>query len=214
MELFGENILCGYDIGCGFSTTANRCSILGEQIQQKHFRFCVGSFHGYAHNRKCQLGWHPLYTKGTGLEDFEGCERIFADSNSLGGIVRHSSDFHRMQAIVRNYERWNNDKYAGLGTLGQLPASTARFARLTLRSVTFLKNNYKQALGIIANHTDELRESMQALGIRHVSVFEEYLEEERRYLASTQGAQTYTTEERTEMEYVTQLGKLAKHRCV
>lgn len=78
--------------------------------------FCVNAFHGHAHCRKCQLEWHPTYIEGTGLEDFETCERVFAESNRVAGTTRNASVFHRRQAIVRHFERWNFDKYGELST--------------------------------------------------------------------------------------------------
>lgn len=114
INLLGNDLLIGYDIGCGFSTTADNSSKLGPKIQTSKLRFCVNAFHGHAHNRSCQLSWHPLYRSGTGLEDFEGCERVFSDSNRVAICTRHSSKFHRRQALVRHFERWNRDKYAEL----------------------------------------------------------------------------------------------------
>lgn len=112
MEIFGERLLVGYDIGCGFSTTASNSLLLGHLIRKLRARLCVNAFHGHAHCRSCQVQWHPLYTEGAGLEDFEGCERVFAESNKVAGVTRHASTFHRRQSIVRHFERWNSDKYA------------------------------------------------------------------------------------------------------
>ena len=109
--MLGKSTLCGYDIGCGFSTTANRSAILGPKLQATEFKFCCGSFHGYAHNRICQLQWHPLYIPGAGLEDFETCERVFAESNKVAAVTRSASTFHRQQWLQRVFERLNNDKF-------------------------------------------------------------------------------------------------------
>lgn len=111
LDLFGERILVGYDIGCGFSATANNSSTLGPRLCAMRAHLCVNAFHGHAHCRSCQVQWHPLYTKGTGLEDFEGCERVFSESNKVAGVTRHASVFHRRQAILRHFHRWNGDKY-------------------------------------------------------------------------------------------------------
>lgn len=106
--------MIGYDIGCGFSVTAGRSAKLGPKLHPTQTRFCVGSFHGYAHCRSCQLDWHPQYVEGCGLEDFETCERIFSESNSLAASTHHASTFHRRQAILNHFKRWNMDKYAEL----------------------------------------------------------------------------------------------------
>lgn len=110
--MFGEDLLIGYDIGCGFSDTANNSKKVGPKIRESRCRFIVGAFHGHAHCRQCQLKWHPLYVSGSGLEDFEGCERIFSDSNRVAACTRNASRFHRRQAILQHFDRWNSDKYA------------------------------------------------------------------------------------------------------
>lgn len=114
IDVFGEDILIGYDIGCGFSATIKSSKLLGPKAQEKKCRVCVNAFHGYAHNRACQLQWHPLHTRGAGIEDFEGCERIFSDSNKVASCTRHATTFHRRQAILRFITRWNSDKYIEL----------------------------------------------------------------------------------------------------
>ncbi len=72
----------------------------------------VGAFHGHSHNRACQLSWHPLYIKGTGQTEGEGCEHIFASSNDIARNTRHGSRFHRQQAIEEHFQFWDEDKYA------------------------------------------------------------------------------------------------------
>lgn len=106
--------MAGYDIGCGFSSTVKKSEAVGPKARSNNFQLCVGSFHGYAHSRKCQLRWHPLYQEGVGLEDFEGCERVFSESNRVSACTRHASSFHRRQAVVHHFERWNRDRYADL----------------------------------------------------------------------------------------------------
>lgn len=117
IEIFGEDVLVGYDIGCGFSVTASQSPKIGPQIQQASLTFCVNAFHGHAHHRRCQLQWHPLYIEGTGLEDFETCERVFSESNKIAACTRHASIFHRRQAILRHFRWWNSDKYCELSKL-------------------------------------------------------------------------------------------------
>jgi Kyakuja-Dileera-Zisupton transposase len=100
LDTFDPGLMCGYDIGCSFSTTANNSVLLGPKLREHRGRFCVGSFHGHAHCQLCQLDWHPLYLKGCGLEDFETCERVFSCSNALASSTRHASTFHRRQLIL------------------------------------------------------------------------------------------------------------------
>ncbi|KIK73395.1 hypothetical protein PAXRUDRAFT_41428, partial [Paxillus rubicundulus Ve08.2h10] len=65
LSVYGANGGCAYDIGCAFAKTVNNSS-LGPKVHMLNLRFMVGSFHGHAHNHKCQLDWHPMYIKGTG----------------------------------------------------------------------------------------------------------------------------------------------------
>jgi hypothetical protein len=116
IQVYGKDIGCGYDIGCAFSKTLN-ASCLGPTARENRFRLLVGAFHGHAHNRACQLDWHPLYIKGAGRSDFEGCERVFSLSNELASGTRHASQFHRHQAIDEHMDFQDEDKYAQLGKI-------------------------------------------------------------------------------------------------
>ncbi|KAG1828058.1 hypothetical protein DFJ58DRAFT_672380 [Suillus subalutaceus] len=106
---------CAYDIGCVFSKTLTNSS-LGDRARELGFRMMVGAFHGHAHNRRCQLNWHPMYISGTGHSEGEGCEHIFSASNELARSTRHASRFHRHQAIEEHYTFWDMDKYAVLSS--------------------------------------------------------------------------------------------------
>lgn len=107
LDAFGEDLGCGYDIGCKFKTTLNN-SPLGPRARELRHRCLVGSFHGHAHGRLCQLDHLATYILGLGLEDLEGCERAFSKSNSLASCVRYASIFHRKQAIVTYFEHNDN----------------------------------------------------------------------------------------------------------
>lgn len=130
--MFPESKLIGYDIGCAFKKTAAKASF-GSSLRAQ---FVIPSMHGYAHNRACQLGHHPKYISGAGIEDFEGCERVFSASNECARLSRHSTTFHRLQSIDAHFHQWDRDKYANIGT--------------------FIRNNYRQALLIIAEFGDIL----------------------------------------------------------
>ncbi|KAF8229074.1 hypothetical protein L208DRAFT_1288400 [Tricholoma matsutake] len=99
LEMFGPGIGGGYDIGCKFGTTLNH-SELGPQARALDYQALVGSFHGHAHNRLCQLSFLATYVKGMGLEDLEGCECFFLKSNVLASSLCYASIFHRQQKIV------------------------------------------------------------------------------------------------------------------
>lgn len=115
MEDVGSKIGCAYDIGCAFSKTLANSS-LGERAKELEFRMMVGAFHGHAHNRGCQLQWHPLYMTGTGHSEGEGCEHVFSASNDVARGTRYASRFHRHQAIEEHFSFWDQDKYALLST--------------------------------------------------------------------------------------------------
>ena len=113
IQMFGSKIGCAYDIGCAFVTTLHNSS-LREYAQQNEFHLMVGAFHGHAHNRACQLQWHPTYIQGTGHTEGEGCEQVFSSSNDLARASRHATRFHRHQMIEEHFKFWDEDKYANL----------------------------------------------------------------------------------------------------
>jgi hypothetical protein len=116
LDVFGPNGVTGYDIGCSYQTTVNASSIATKARSHQH-RFIVNSFHGHAHNRRCQLRFHPLYQRGLGLEDLETCERIFSASNAVAPVIRHASYFHWLQFIDLHFQQWDSDRYLELSTL-------------------------------------------------------------------------------------------------
>ncbi|KAF8524735.1 hypothetical protein JB92DRAFT_2702874, partial [Gautieria morchelliformis] len=164
LDVFGPGLMLGYDIGCGFSTTVNNSKLVGPKLRQHHAQFCVGSFHGHAHCRLCQLDWHPLYIKGCGLEDFETCEHVFSRSNALASSTWHTSAFHRHQLIHRWFETWNQEKVAEMSK--------------------FLCNNYVQAQDNIATLSPCIEASMKAMNLPSAQTFEEWHEAEKEYLSN------------------------------
>ena len=117
LDAFGPKIGGGYDIGCKFRIMLAR-SPLGRRAQELRYRALVGSFHGHAHNRLCQLLFLATYIEGLGLEDLEGGERFFSKSNALASSIRHASVFHRKQKIVEFAKHMDqNETYQNLSTL-------------------------------------------------------------------------------------------------
>lgn len=115
--MFGADIGGGYDIGCKFGITLNR-SELGPRARALNYKALVGSFHGHAHNRLCQLSFLATYVKGMGLEDLEGCERFFSKSNALASSLRYASIFHRQQKMVEFMKHMDNmETYQNLSKL-------------------------------------------------------------------------------------------------
>ncbi|KAF8210732.1 hypothetical protein K438DRAFT_1492987, partial [Mycena galopus ATCC 62051] len=102
LDRYGADIGLGYDIMCAFYKTLLRSS-LGRRVVGLKLRGVVPAFHGHAHNRGCQVDWHPLYVEGVGLEDFEECERTFCLSNHLATVTRLCTPFHRQQQIDEHF---------------------------------------------------------------------------------------------------------------
>ena len=120
LEALGEDIGGGYDIGCGFGTTLDQ-SPLVDLTRKMKYRSLVGSFHGHAHNRLCQLAYLTTYVKGMGLEDLEGCDRFFSKSNALASSLRYTSVFHRQQKIVEFMQHMDTfETYQNLSELATL----------------------------------------------------------------------------------------------
>lgn len=115
LDHYGAGIGIGYDIMCAFWKTLRRSS-LGADVTAMRFQGVVPAFHGHAHNRACQIGWHPLYVDGVGLEDFEECERTFSLSNHLASSTRLATAFHRRQQIDEHFYFHDQDKHAASGT--------------------------------------------------------------------------------------------------
>ncbi|KAJ7914222.1 hypothetical protein B0H13DRAFT_2232184 [Mycena leptocephala] len=92
LDAFGPDLGQGYDIGCGFETTIKN-SPIGEKARWLNLR-SLGAFHGHTHNHMCQLRFLTTYVRGLGLEDLEGCERLFSKFNTLSRSTRYASVFH------------------------------------------------------------------------------------------------------------------------
>jgi hypothetical protein len=107
LEVFGKDLGGGFDIGCRFGTTLTN-SPLGPLARKLNYTSLVGSFHGHAHRRLCQLSHLATYVKGMGIEDLEGCERAFSKSNLLAPALRYASVFHRKQSIATYFEHNDN----------------------------------------------------------------------------------------------------------
>ncbi|KAF8170848.1 hypothetical protein K438DRAFT_1613611 [Mycena galopus ATCC 62051] len=184
MDAFGKDIGFGYDIGCGHAKTLKN-SPLGPKAKEHNFRMLVGAFHGHAHNRRCQLKYLATYVEGMGIEDLEGCERLFSKSNGLSRSVRYASVLHRKQTIRAYLAHVDTfDTYANLST--------------------FLVNNYKQAVSILDT------EKSVKYAMAQAGVTEEMMKTQKAYL---DGLSVEPEEETDQMEYYQQLVNLQDRRC-
>ncbi|KAJ7129039.1 hypothetical protein C8R43DRAFT_896829 [Mycena crocata] len=187
LDVFGMNIGAGYDIGCHFGATVDK-SELGDMAREKNLKCLVGSFHGHAHNRLCQLSFLATYVEGMGLEDLEGCERFFSHSNGLSKSCRYASRFHRQQEISTYAKHFDSfETYANLSK--------------------FLCTNYGQALAILKTEAAVLA-WMKQERVASYDEFHQWLLEERAYLLSLKNAPKSNTET-LEMEYVQKLVNLS-----
>ena len=95
LNILGNNNAVAYNIGCAFDKTVKQSKLLGLRAAAQLLRFIVPSFHGHAHNRACQLQYHPQYISSLGIEDFETCERCFSILNGLASNTRLATAFHQ-----------------------------------------------------------------------------------------------------------------------
>ncbi|KAJ7770254.1 hypothetical protein DFH07DRAFT_735608 [Mycena maculata] len=175
----------GYNIGCEYAKRCKSHPVLGKLAVENNFKGLVGSFHGYGHNRRCQMRNLTTYVKGVGLESLEGCEAYFSKSNALAATTRHASRFHRQQAII-NYMKHTDkfDTYQGLSLV--------------------LCSKYRRALEIKGTY-GSLRDAMQRLQVESHEVFESWLEQEKAYLRTLSKE---PLKETLEMEYYQKLVNL------
>jgi hypothetical protein len=120
----------------------------------------------------CQLGWHPMYVDGVGLEDFEECERTFCLSNHLASCTRLSTPFHWQQQI-------DLDKHAASGNILLIN----QLSTLMLRPGNFIFQNYRQAVEKIT--ANRLQLSILEANLRTTaSDYERDIKDEQAHLES------------------------------
>jgi hypothetical protein len=111
LDLYGDDQGLAFDIGCSHTATIQNSKLLLDKANQRRLQMLVNAFHGWAHNRLCQLSFHPLYRRGLGIEDLETLERVFSSSNSIARTIRHATQFHWLQAIDLHFRQWDDEKY-------------------------------------------------------------------------------------------------------
>ncbi|KAF8479455.1 hypothetical protein JB92DRAFT_3277834 [Gautieria morchelliformis] len=162
LSVLPQQIGLGYDIACSFTSTLMSSS-LASKACTAGLKMVVPAFHGHAHNRLCQLGFHILMSPGFGLEDLETCERIFSSSNAVARLTRHATPFHRRQFIDMFLRQWDAEKYENLGK--------------------FLLNNYRQALQVLEEMPVRIKALMSGRQVSE-ACFATWLQDERDYLES------------------------------
>lgn len=106
IDIYGEDIIVSCGISCEFQKTLQTSPLLSEKVAATNIKFIVPSFHGHSHNCACQVKQLLLYVKGTGKEDFEGCECFFSLSNNLAAGTQLSTPFHCHQSIAQFVAFW------------------------------------------------------------------------------------------------------------
>ncbi|KAH6871270.1 hypothetical protein BKA70DRAFT_1241913 [Coprinopsis sp. MPI-PUGE-AT-0042] len=190
MDAYGSDVLGGFDTGCRFKKTL-AAGPLGPKAKAERLNFVVGSFHGHARNRQCQLVHLPTYVKGIGLSDLKMCEHFFAKSNALASSIRHASIFHQRQKI-HDYVRHIDE----VDTAQSLSENICRL--------------YKRALGLIAGEA-ALHRTMAERGIANGDVFLSWLAEEKVYLENLQHK---PIEDTLRMDYSQALVNMRDHEFV
>ncbi|KAI0060325.1 hypothetical protein BV25DRAFT_1783310, partial [Artomyces pyxidatus] len=168
LNVCGDDQAIGYDIGCSMDGTVKSSSLRGV-AESKRLILLVNAFHGYAHNRLCQLQYHPLYMHGLGIEDLETCERIFSSLNGVSRLIRHASYFHWKQFIHLHLLQWDEDRYGELST--------------------FLYKNYRQSLAMISQYEREVALFQEMTGFTGAD-FERWRAEELAYLEKAVGKES------------------------
>ena len=113
IDTYGKNLLIAYDIGCSFNKTLQK-SVIADKVANANVRCAIPSFHGWAHNRFCQINYHPLYIQGTGIEDYEICEKMFSFTNGAASVTRHATGYHRRQTLEVVFGQWDLYKFTNL----------------------------------------------------------------------------------------------------
>ncbi|KAG2354766.1 hypothetical protein BDR07DRAFT_1305108, partial [Suillus spraguei] len=68
LDVCGIDQAIGHDIVCSSRKTIATSS-LGCKAKELCLQLVVNEFHGFSHNRRCQLENHPSYLAGLGIED-------------------------------------------------------------------------------------------------------------------------------------------------
>jgi hypothetical protein len=175
-ELYGPNLALGYDIACAFMKTVANSS-LAAKAKQLCLHGVVPAFHGHAHNRGCQVHWHPRYIPGLGIEDFEECERFFSGSNALAACTLNTTTASRFLNISISMILTS---MPNLVRVYSYPCSC-----LMIYTGNFIYQNYKQALDKIQTDSAQLQVLSAQLGTGPED-YESYLKSEREYLLRLQ----------------------------
>ena len=106
--------MLAFDIGCSFDLTIKNSPMLAATAKAQGLQVVVNAFHGWAHNRLCQLKYHLVYRTGMGLEDLEMLKQFFSSSNMIAHTIQHATLYHWHQATDLHFCQWGEQKYQEL----------------------------------------------------------------------------------------------------
>ena len=176
LDQYGADIRLGYDIMCAFIKTLGRSSLRAKMVAL-HLQGVVPTFHGHAHNRCCQVDWHPMYMEGIGLEDFEECECTFKSPMNL------------LQLLVLPLPSTVNSRLMSTSSFTIRISMQCQACTLTIfrnphpdiMTENFIFQNYRQALERIESNSKHLSLLASKLGTT-ADDYETYLKSEHEYL--------------------------------
>ncbi|CDO74385.1 hypothetical protein BN946_scf184816.g8 [Trametes cinnabarina] len=137
ITVLGHSQAIRHDIACSFTKTLGNSSI-GIKAQGLNVMLCVNAFHDHAHNRLCQLRYHPLYLQTLGLEDLETCRFLYNNYKQALAIIQEYTpiveEFKKSNNVTEaDFEGWHSEELAYLTNLVQEPPED-------LVKVTYIKS--------------------------------------------------------------------------
>ncbi|KAG1844074.1 hypothetical protein DFJ58DRAFT_853373 [Suillus subalutaceus] len=104
LEVCGQDQGLGHDIGCSLHKTIAASSI-GNLATKLNLIVAVNAFHGYVHNRRCQLHHHPLYLQGFGRFLHENYVQALEESDFLSNLAEEPLSDAIVAAYVEELEK-------------------------------------------------------------------------------------------------------------
>lgn len=204
LDLYGDWLGIGYDIGCSAHGTIQRSPLLAEKYIKSGSRLAVPAFHGCGHNASCQETHHVRVLEGFGLEDLETCERVFSASNEIARPLRHCSVFTRHQFIVKYFQRYNQDMR---DQASEWKLRLPRQLLIALHPGLKLLTKYRTTLDVIRKSTQLLDVFMAANGYRDMAVFETWRAEMKAYFSQRKKEPKHDTNAITYVELLQEFDK-------
>ncbi|KAF7964652.1 hypothetical protein HWV62_4415, partial [Athelia sp. TMB] len=138
LEVFGYDIGLGADIGCLFTETIKNSNLLKDKAAQLRLQVVVNAFHGWAHNRLCQLQYHPLYRKGSFMfNNYKQALMIIKDYTPQ--IAAFKAQFLVTDADI---EQWINQELLAVSYVEALMLLQSADAKWTQASNAFATTSF------------------------------------------------------------------------